>query len=190
MNLLKFVDHYRGVLVAPPLVFAAVNHSYESDENDILIWSLALLLFLVGMTIRVWAQQHLRHRLPGVKMKLTTTGPYALVRNPLYVANTILCLSLIIASRLIWLIPFQLLLCATVYSITVRNEEGRLMEKYGQPYKEYTERVPRWFPRLPKGFSLGYTREYLRASILAEAHNLLLLAPFIVKELVSPWFKH
>jgi len=68
----------------------------------------------------------------------------------------------------------------------VRYEEGHLESKYGAPYRDYLLTVPRWIPRpfgKPAPFSCA--RHLLVPSFKAEAHSLLLIVPFLLKELLS-----
>ncbi|MCC6696069.1 MAG: isoprenylcysteine carboxylmethyltransferase family protein [Candidatus Hydrogenedentes bacterium] len=151
-------------------------------EWDALIWPVGLVFFFLGVAIRVWAQTHLHYRL-RVRKSLTTTGPYMLVRNPIYIANTTMLLALTVLSELLWLLPVMFVWCVLVYSFVIRREERHLLEKYGEPYREFMARVPRWVPRRPRGAGyLGVVRQFLRVSLLAETHCLLLLLPMIGKE--------
>lgn len=186
--ILRWIHHRRGVLISPPLVFCVFYFSYET-EIDGLIWPLGASVFLLGFVFRVWAQQHLRHHLK-VPRHLVTTGPYLLVRNPLYIGNILMCLGITIVSELLWLVPIALLWCLGVYSLAVRYEEGRLLGRYGQSYRRYMLEVPRWFPRTLRFRNMVLINEYFRTSIVAELHCLFILLPYIFKEVVSPWFEH
>ncbi len=80
--------------------------------------------------------------------KLVDLGPYAYVRNPLYLTLFVdtVALSLIFGS------PTFLLVLAGVSSaihvLVVGREEPRLAKKFGAAYYEYRHNVPRWIPRL------------------------------------------
>jgi len=181
----KLWYRFRGMLMAPPLVLCLLSTHFEC-EIDLLVFPLAGTLFATGLLLRVWAQMHLHYRLKVHKV-MTTSGPYAYVRNPIYIANTLILAGCVAMSELIWFVPVMLIWCAFIYSMVVRYEESHLIEKYGEQYAEYLKRVPRWWPAFLrpglKGRSSRATR-YLFPSILAEAHNLLFLLPFIAKELI------
>jgi protein-S-isoprenylcysteine O-methyltransferase Ste14 len=178
----------RGYVVTPPLIFALFCFRGET-EMDYLIWPFGVSLVFLGFILRIWAQQHLHYRLK-VRMSLTTTGPYSFIRNPIYVGNTLMCLGAIITSEVLWLVPIILFCCFSIYSLVVRFEEEHLLEKYGEPYQGYLSKVPRWFPRVIRFRNLDLINRYFLISVVAEIHCLLLLVPYALKELVSPWFWH
>lgn len=79
--------------------------------------------------------------------RLVTDGPYRLVRHPLYTAGTVLSVALALVSALwwpvAWLVPGLLLL----HWRTPREEE-RLVEAFGDAYRDYMERTGRYLPRI------------------------------------------
>ena len=79
--------------------------------------------------------------------RLVAVGPYAWVRNPIYLA------ALLIVSGEAWLFlsPAVLLyaagLAAAFHLFVVGYEEPRLRARFGPPYTAYQEAVSRWLPR-------------------------------------------
>jgi protein-S-isoprenylcysteine O-methyltransferase Ste14 len=77
-------------------------------------------------------------------LNLATTGVYAWLRNPMYVGLMLLVAGLGIGLASDWtlllLVPMGLLLHHGV----VLREERYLEAKFGEPYRRYKERVPRW----------------------------------------------
>ena len=187
MTDLRMIYRLRGVLVSPPLLFSLVWFRSELEADALILFGICI--FFIGLAIRIWAQQHLHYRLK-IKKQLTATGPYQFVRNPIYIGNTLICVSLTVVSELLWLVPITFLWCATVYSLVVRYEEARLLKKYGQLYQKYISEVPRWFPQNLHFRNLGIKNDFLFASIVAEIHCLVFLLPYILKEVVSFWFEH
>ena len=172
---------FRSFLVSPPLIVASFCFFRETEG---LVWPLGILVFLIGFVIRLWAQQHLHYRL-RVRKHLTTTGPYAFVRNPVYIGNILIGLGATLVSELVWMVPITLLWYVIIYGFVVRHEETHLSEKYGEAYQMYTSEVPRWFPRLPGFSKLELLNRFFYASVLKEGHCFLILFPYILKELVS-----
>lgn len=180
----------RGVLMAPWLGFMLLSTYWEYEGH----WAMpvAWAVFGAGFAIRVWAQMHLHYRLK-VRKVLTITGPYRFVRNPIYIANTLILLGACLQSELLWLAPFLLAWCGVVYNLVVRHEERHLSSKYGQPYLDYCKTVPRWAPYL-KPLSQAHApavRAFFARSIRAELFCFLYMLPFVAKEIVSemPFFQ-
>jgi protein-S-isoprenylcysteine O-methyltransferase Ste14 len=178
-RLLGGIFRQRGLLANVPLFFALFWTRGEVNA-PLLCWGLGVGLLLLGVAVRVWAQSHIRHRLV-VPMQLTWTGPYRLVRNPLYIGNTLIIVGATVFSRLLWLAPLALIWCAIVYSLVVRYEEGFLAELYGEPYRQFLARVPRWLPRLSGFQKPDFSNQYLGRAVRAELHCFLVLLPFLIK---------
>ena len=178
----KEVYSLRGYLVTSPLMFSLFWFRYETEVE--FIWPLGISLFLLGLVLRIWAQQHLHYRLK-VQKSLTVTGPYSFVRNPIYIGNILICLGATLISELLWLVPITFFYCYGIYSLVVRYEESHLLDKYGVSYRRYMLNVPRWFPKVFRLKDIGLTNEYLRQSIVVEIHCLLLLLPYILKEIIN-----
>lgn len=178
---MKVIFKLRGLLMVPPMIFVALC-TWGEIEKELVVWGVGGVTFAVGLVLRVWSQMHLHYRLK-IRKTLTTTGPYAYVRNPIYLANTIMLGGACMLAELFWFVPVQVLYCAMIYSLVVRYEEAHLAAKYGPPYLEYRAAVPRWFPKWRPSQERSDMAAYFSPSLLAEVHNLLYLLPFVVKEL-------
>ncbi len=82
--------------------------------------------------------------------RLVTDGPYAYTRNPMYLGHLVFLAGLVGATRS----PIALA-CALWQqrrlSERVRIDEERLERIFGDAYRDYVARVPRWLPRwLPR----------------------------------------
>lgn len=164
---------FRGVLVAPPVLVAAVWPG--AAAGTALSWLAGLGLFGVGWSTRIWAQRHLGYRLKR-RMKLTTCGPYAYVRNPIYLANSAMSLGAVLASGAVRLLPLALAWDVLVYVLVVRHEERRLAANYGQAYATYCRQVDRWRPRTQAHHRCEHAGG-LPSALLAELHTPLIMAP-------------
>lgn len=103
------------------------------------------LVGALGLGIRGYAAGFLRKQ-----ESLTTTGPYAYTRNPLYLGSAFLALGLAIATKS-WFAAFLIgAYFALFYSIAMRREEGELRGQFGAAFDEYAQRVPMFFPRPPR----------------------------------------
>jgi protein-S-isoprenylcysteine O-methyltransferase Ste14 len=100
------------------------------------------MLIFAGLAIRSWSAGILRKN-----RELTTTGPYAIVRNPLYIGSfLIMCGFCTLISHLgnmfIILGPI-----AALYYLQVLHEERHLAELFESRWADYARSVPRFFPR-------------------------------------------
>jgi protein-S-isoprenylcysteine O-methyltransferase Ste14 len=143
---------------------------------------------LAGEAIRFWGVHHI-----GVISRtrsdrlgpLVDTGPFGLVRNPLYIGNILLWIGFAMTARLAWLAPVILFLLGAEYHAIVRWEEQLLESRRGQEYRDYQLRVPRWIPAFQRrdrgdrgvaeGASVGATLFSERGTLLAIAAGYLLL---------------
>ena len=179
----NFAYRWRGFLVIPPVAlaffWAPLGHAARLPG-----WLFGAVVFASGLALRIWAQMHLHYRLK-VRRRLTTTGPYALVRNPIYIGNTLLAAGVVLLLRAPLIVPLTLLWCAGLYSLVVRREELVLIERYGEPYREYRRRVPRWLPRWDsEQVSTGSHTPWFWPSVKAEVHCLLCLLLPVLREVV------
>jgi len=108
---------------------------------------LSLLLGFVvgasGLALRAYAAGYLHKQ-----EILTTTGPYAYTRNPLYLGSSILAAGVAIATHSWWVAALVLVYFALVYRMVMRREEMELRAKHGAAFDGYAARVPLFFPRL------------------------------------------
>jgi protein-S-isoprenylcysteine O-methyltransferase Ste14 len=183
---LKAIYRWRGFLASLPVIFSFFCFLGEY-ENRYLIWTLGLLLFTVGWAMRLWTQKHLGYRL-RIKRTVTTSGPYALVRNPIYIGNTLIILGTVVMLEVVWMLPIALLWCALLYSLVVRYEEHILAAKFGQEYLRYMASVPRWLPRLAKPQGSPRFHSSVWQILGAEVYVLFIIAVPLVKNfLIAPF---
>jgi len=111
-------------------------------------------LALVGQAIRVWAAGSI-----SKARKLATSGPFAFVRNPLYIGSLFIIAGYsLMTNRIEVWAPIVLAFIATHWGAVVW-EEGFLRSLFGETFDDYCRRVPRLIPRLTpaypvSGFSL------------------------------------
>jgi protein-S-isoprenylcysteine O-methyltransferase Ste14 len=81
---------------------------------------------------------------------LVTTGPFAYVRNPLYVGNMLLYAGVGVMSMALfpWLLLTAVAWFYLQYSMIVSQEEEYLAAHFGGAYDEYRKHVPRFLPRI------------------------------------------
>ncbi len=102
-----------------------------------------------GELLRLWAVHHI-----GVISRtrsdrlgpLVSTGPFAFVRNPLYLGNIALWVGFAVSAHLVWLVPIFIVVLSLEYHAIVAWEEELLESRRQDEYREYAARVPRWIP--------------------------------------------
>jgi len=132
-----------------PLVAALLLIPPPSDAPGASLWIIGALVVAIGEATRLWAVHHIgaisRTRSDRLG-PLVSSGPFAFIRNPLYVGNIFLWAGFALSAQLVWLAPIVVVLLALEYHAIVRWEEGLLSERIGEPYVQYVARVPRWLP--------------------------------------------
>ena len=99
---------------------------------------------IAGMLIRLWSNGY------AIKNdKLTTSGPYAFVRNPLYLGTFLIAAGFVIVLKMGWIVGGVFLAAlGLVYYRTIKAEQGMLLEKFKENYSDYCRKVPAMLPRL------------------------------------------
>jgi protein-S-isoprenylcysteine O-methyltransferase Ste14 len=95
----------------------------------------------------------LRARAAGYLHKqevLTTTGPYAYTRNPLYLGSLIMTAGAAIAADSWWSALILVCYFGLFYSVVMRREERELYQHHGAAFQDYARAVPLFLPRLTR----------------------------------------
>jgi protein-S-isoprenylcysteine O-methyltransferase Ste14 len=122
------------LLVLPFLIFARPTPS---------LLAVGAAVAAVGLLVRAWAAGTI-HK----ERQLTTSGPYAFTRNPLYVGSFFIGLGVTVAGgHWIWAALFVVFFVG-VYARTMAVEAARLTELYGDRYRDYARSVPAFLPRI------------------------------------------
>lgn len=98
-------------------------------------------IVLLGLILRGIASGHVTKN-----EQLTTSGPYAYVRNPLYVGSSVLALGFALAARSWVVVAAMAVIFAAVYLPVISSEEAFLRQKFPE-FDHYARHVPRLLPR-------------------------------------------
>ncbi len=79
--------------------------------------------------------------------RLVTSGPFALVRNPIMAAELLVIWAEALFFSVAGICVYAALATLAGHLVVVYVEEPELRERFGQEYEAYYRRVPRWFPR-------------------------------------------
>lgn len=158
-NLGEFFFRWRSYLplLLLPILYVAISRTqyrFASHAADV-IWEFSTLtLAVAGLGLRAWTVGVAAPGTSGRNTRrqkattLNTTGPYSMVRHPLYVGNWLIALSLGLFPHT-WLAPpLVALLAAGYYACVARREETFLREEFGTRFEEWAARVPAFIPRV------------------------------------------
>lgn len=143
-------------LVALPLFVAAVSQfsypfgSHTLDvQREVFCVTLALTgLVLRGLTVGFAPRGTSGRNTKSMKAEaLNTTGMYSLVRHPLYFANFIIFLAMMLDSGSWWLVCAGTLMYWIYYERIMLKEEAFLFERYGEAFTNWAQRTPAVVPR-------------------------------------------
>ncbi len=125
-----------------PLFIGAVLLVIFAKPQFAGIW-IALFLIFLGEAIRIWAAGHLQKN-----EVLTVTGPYAYVKNPLYIGSIFITAGFSIMADNIYLLAAGFFMFCFHYIPYKKRVEGdRLKKRFGKQYEDYDEKVPEYLPR-------------------------------------------
>lgn len=78
---------------------------------------------------------------------LITSGPFRWTRNPIYLGNTLMMLGLSLGLDNLWFAALGLAAAALVHHLAIRREEIHLAQRFGEAWRSYATRTPRWLFR-------------------------------------------
>ena len=114
---------------------------YSRPTSALLLWGMPFSL--LGLLLRGWAAGSI-HK----DQELTTSGPYAYLRNPLYLGTLLIGIGVTVAGGASeWLLLF-LIYFVGVYGKTMSLEDNRLTDLFGDAYRDYASSVPSFLPKM------------------------------------------
>ncbi len=176
---------------------------FADGEGDRAWFWISVAVASAGALIRVltsgWAALGTsgRAKVAAEASELNTTGPYSLVRNPLYVGRIVNFTGLAMLSGSWVFGALVFLIAVLIYERISTYEEEFLRETFGAPHAEWAGDVPSLLPRLHGWVSPKYPFWWKRM-IWREQNKLFLLATavfltwwartgFDVAVLAGPW---
>jgi len=98
-------------------------------------------LTVIGLLFRTWASGHLEK-----EKKLTTSGPYRYMRNPLYFGNLLIGLGIVIGCQSWWILGCAFVVFGIFYPAIILAEKKKMEELFPEEYAQYKRHVPLFFP--------------------------------------------
>jgi protein-S-isoprenylcysteine O-methyltransferase Ste14 len=105
-----------------------------------LTMQVGLPISVLGLLLRGWAAGHL-----AKNEELATAGPFAYVRNPLYLGTLITAAGLVVAAHEFWLALLFAAVFVLVYLPAIELEEQHLRTIF-PGYADYARRIQRFLP--------------------------------------------
>ena len=133
------------VKTVPVYLFGAalIFMVYRTGTNPRIFWSGAAIV-LIGELLRIWAAGHLKKN-----AEVTTTGPYAHVKNPLYLGTFLILSGFCVQAWNLRLFAAGTCVFFFYYAPSKkRRESDRLRERFGAVWDAYDRSVPDYVPRL------------------------------------------
>ncbi len=147
-----------GILAPPPLIFgialvcglaldrdvrsqAPRARTYRRLGGAAIAAGAALGFFTLG-----WLRRAGTNPSPyAATTALVTDGPFTWTRNPAYVGATSVYIGVALYAYSLPALTFLPIALALLDHAVVDYEERYLEERFGEPYRAYRARVPRWF---------------------------------------------
>jgi protein-S-isoprenylcysteine O-methyltransferase Ste14 len=104
--------------------------------------AIGLVIASPGLLLRALASGHVQKN-----EELSTSGPYAYTRNPLYLGSLVMAVGFATAARSAWVLVLIVVMFLGIYLPVIRSEESFLRKTF-PAFEEYARRVPRLLPRL------------------------------------------
>lgn len=148
------------VAIKPPILFlAALGLGYVlslylplgpglSSANGLAVF-VGLLFVVLGLLLTFFPARRFRRAgtsvVPGQPSTvLVTEGAYKVTRNPMYVGMALAYFGLTILLTSVWMLLLFAPVLLILHRCVVLREEDYLQRKFGDAYRAYTARVPRW----------------------------------------------
>lgn len=156
-------QHLRRIWLFVALIFVTlgllfVKTAWQSEFTYRAIQFCSIGLIWVGILGRLWSILYIGGR---KALEVVTTGPYSMMRNPLYFFSAIASVGVGGLSGSLIIAALAGILCMIAFLIVIKREEEFLGGTFGKPYAHYCARVPRFFP----AFSLFKDEDSLEVSL-------------------------
>ncbi len=115
-----------------------------------------IVIFMAGVLLQFWTLKLLRLSglmgMPEISKKtkgrFVAEGPFRVVRHPTYLSHTMMFLGVFLMTGVTTVGISMIIDLLAVQSMVIPLEEKELMSRFGEEYRQYRNRVPRYFPRL------------------------------------------
>lgn len=165
-------------VIAENIIDGRKPHELAFDDGSVVAF-VGLVLVIAGTSIRFWARGHF------VKGHLFTTGPYGIIRHPLYLGSLLIVVGVLfqLSGWLNWLVI--LIAFAVFNGAAIMYEERSLERVFGKQWQLYKAKTPAMIPSLrvwllPKEISRWSSKVYLNTGELSRSLMFLCL-PLLIE---------
>ena len=130
-------------------VFLILIYALTSTTNS-LAAAIGLSAAMLGTVVRSYASGYIMKN-----KELAQSGPYALVRHPLYTGNILLVMGFSVANTSLWAIPLALTFFWFYYPTAIEYEDRKLHGIFGQAWQDWASRTPALVPRFANAANVG-----------------------------------
>ena len=118
---------------------------FETSSNSIIPYAsnFAISIILLGLATRMYAS--------GFVLKnkeLSTTGPYAFVRHPLYTGNIMILIGLCLINGFFWSFVTAFIFLWFYYPTAIEYEDRKLKSLFPDTWEEWASMTPALMPKM------------------------------------------
>lgn len=189
---------YLPILIILPGLCVYVLGLADFDVANTMRWELiCLAISILGLIIRMIAVGYSAENTSGrntnegqIADHINTTGPYSVVRHPLYLGNYFMWLGIACLTRNFWFIVAFTFVYWLYYERIMYAEEEFLRDKYGDRYVKWAAGVPAFIPALGKWKKSSLSFSWVKIIRQEKAGILNLFIVFFVFKLLEAYFSN
>lgn len=148
--MMEMIERYRTKLSQALAVIFILVFAFSNNALEWTYPAIPGVMMLAGCTLvgiatvgRLWCALYIA----GYKTdKLITSGPYSMCRNPLYFFSLLGGIGVGLCTEYLTLAAVIIVAFIGIYPVTIKREEERLLSIYGDEYRAYMKKVPRFIP--------------------------------------------
>jgi len=136
-------------LIGGVLLGFLVPMQFAAGASADIVQGLGIFTILAGVALLGLSMVELRKHKTTVHpnhgaMRLVTSGPFAISRNPIYLGNVVLLIGLGLLLVNPWMFLAAIVCGYLVQVLAIVREEAHLEHKFGKAWRDYRKRVRRW----------------------------------------------
>ncbi len=143
------------IVIAAALIFIFPRIFLQGRSVNLSAWFIRIcgfILIILGQLLRISARGFKAEN-SGNGSSLIRGGPYALVRNPMYLGILLIGIGMGLTLFKYWVSCVFIIIFIFRYVMLIFTEEKKLLGVFGNTYVEYSSKVPRFFPPLKNLFA-------------------------------------